>query len=185
MILLVVGAIGFGLYRDYSVKADKEKFEQAKASIDALYADIVATAGQPDKEERGQTCGYAEFKNSKGPLSCMVRIAFVYPTGNNGEATTIFSNMNRALDLNSNFEVTFTNELEVIPFTALESRTDQKEIGMSILESGSGIVCSFRLIYAVIERDSHYLLLDSGSESISGLIACKDEAKAEHYPSIN
>lgn len=184
-ILLVIGAIGYGVYRDYSIKADKEKFEQAKASIDALYADIVATTGEPAKVEGGQTCGYAEFKNSKGPLSCMVRIAFVYPAGNNSEATTTFRSMSQALNINSNFKVTFTNESEVIPFAELESKTEQKEIGMSILEGNSDIVCSFRLIYADKERDSHYLMTDTGSENISGLIACKDDAKAEHYPSIN
>jgi len=186
ILILFVAVGGLLFYRDYSIKADKDRFEQAKASIDKLYSDIVANAGEPANAEKSQSCGRAEFKNSGGPLSCLVRIAFVYAVKDSADATDKYGAVQQAISKYGDiFIKTFSNEAEVYPFSALADDRDDKEIGVSLAEIKSGMGCSIRVVYAHGEDLSHRLSIGGAPEALSGSIACQDGAKAEHYPSTN
>src|SRR3989344_6171297 len=88
IIVFLVGLVGaFAAYQQYSIWADKQKFEKAQASIDALYANIISKVGQPDKVKKNQTCGYANRKNERGPLSCGGSGNLVYSVQNREDTT--------------------------------------------------------------------------------------------------
>jgi len=183
--LLVVMIGGIVAYRQYSIWADKQRFEQAQASIDALYSDIVANVGQPDKVEKGQTCGYASRKYERGPLSCGDYLYFVYGVANNNQANERFQGIKQAILQNqSTFNVTFSNETSVVPFNTLRDNRDREEIGMDITETKSNIACTLRALYASKDSNGHVLTTDVQTENMSVAIGCSDDAKVEHYPIV-
>src|SRR3989344_2632351 len=118
VIILVVAVVGgFVAYQQYSIWADKRKFEQARASIDALYADIVAQAGQPDRVEKSQTCGYANRKYEQGPLSCSVKAHFAFSADNNTQATEIAEKVHQTISVKTDIaKVTYSNQATALPF---------------------------------------------------------------------
>lgn len=186
VILLVTGLIGFGVYRDYSIKADKEKFEQAKASIDALYTDIVARAGEPEKVEIKESCSRASRKLEKGPLSCGSHVYLVYPTANESEATALVININDTLNLASDtLKITYTNSSTELPFEEVNASVKRQETSSSFIDIRSGISCSMSFVYALSGDLYHVFSSDVSEKSTSVQIVCGDSAKAEYYPLIN
>lgn len=181
LVLLILG--GFLVYRQYSIAQERQRFEQARASIDELYTEIVATAGEPDKSERSQSCGYASRKFDRGPRSCSVRVQFVYGVTSNEDASNKFNQIRLGLKKKSDiFLVTYSNEQEVTPFKKLKANNDEKEAGISTPEKRSGLSCSMRLIYAKSDNDSHFIISTTQPESLSASISCYGDAKEEHYP---
>lgn len=66
--LLLIGMSIFGGIVLY----EKWQFNKAEKALDSLYADIVASIGQPVKVEKTKSCGYSSAKYSKGDLSCSI-----------------------------------------------------------------------------------------------------------------
>ena len=96
-LIVVVG--GFVAFRQYAIWVDKEKFEQAQASIDALYADIVTQVGQPSNYERSQSCGRPNQKYNQGPLSCNVGIGFVYALNEGSDPLELIQSIDNVISL--------------------------------------------------------------------------------------
>jgi hypothetical protein len=83
LILLLIVAIGALAYDAIVYRLDKRAWFQAKESIDTIYADIVAKAGQPDDISKSNSCGRfrGEF-GEQGPITCEIDVDFIYPFTN-------------------------------------------------------------------------------------------------------
>lgn len=181
-------AAGLFLYRDYSIRADKNRFEQAHKSIDVLYSDIVAKVGQPDNVKQDQSCGYASRKFSRGPLSCAVGINFAYVIPNADEATNLAKTINDAVSRKNNvFTTSYSNAGSILPFVSLQGLRDYQEIKNDLTEKSSQKRCYLTVVYALSSSIYHPLSVSSekSDRELSIQLGCKDSAKAEYYPLTN
>jgi hypothetical protein len=180
IVLLVVVVGGFVAYQQYAIWANKHKFEQARASIDTLYTDIVTQVRKPDKVERSQTCGYAARKYERGPLSCGDYLYLVYGVADDSQATDIANNLVTVMSTDKDFEVTFSDVATNLPFTPI-SDGREKELGLDLIEKKSGMHCSTEYIFAAKGDDSLYLSTDSTDLNLSIAFVCQGDARTEHY----
>lgn len=182
IVLLFLVGLGYALYKDYSVKADKQRFEKAQASIDKFYADIVSKVGQPAKVQRSQTCGYAARKFEKGPLSCGDYLYFVYGVNDKSQASVLVQDISTILAKSDMFDVTFSDSNSNLPFSLLSDAKRYQEVSTGFIESKSRLHCSSRSVYANKASIYHVLTVDTSNENLSTALVCQGNAKAEHYP---
>ena len=183
IIVLLVGLVGaFAAYQQYSIWADKQKFEKAQASIDALYADIVASVGEPDEVLRTQTCGHSARKYETGPLGCGDYLYFVYGVSNNEPATKLVQKVIYELKRQDSLEVTFSNEESNLPFISLDNSKPHQEVGLDFTNIKSKLQCSLRSTYDYNNSSNHSIATSNSGENLSFIVACQGDAKAEHYP---
>jgi hypothetical protein len=184
-ILSLVIIAGFLVYRQFEIKEEKQRFEQARASIDALYTEIVAIAGEPDKTETSESCGYAERKFDRGPRSCNVRTAFVYSLSDEKAANQQYKSVKSGLSESQGyFTITFTNEGERLPLKPYDE-SFENEIDYSMREVLTSMNCSLSVRYGSSDADWHFINSTAERNSISVSMGCRGDAKAEHYPAIN
>ncbi len=70
LVLLVILVAVLLVRHSIELRRDKEKFEQARTSLDKVYAEIVATVGTPGASEEKQSCLYENREIGRGPLGC-------------------------------------------------------------------------------------------------------------------
>lgn len=173
-LLIIVGG-GFVFYRQYSGPADKQKFEQAQASIDALYADIVAKLGEPNNYESTQSCGRPNQKFEQGPLSCSVGIGFVYALSSEDNPISLFTKIDGVISLKN----------DIFRFNDASTVNDLAPpvIIKEYLSVKSGMKCRVKHAYSS-PPDIHLELIEGGSGENPFYvgISCGSKAKSEYYP---
>jgi hypothetical protein len=158
------------------VRKDKEKFEQARTSLDKVYADIVATVGSPDNFETNSSCSRPNQEFGQGPLSCVVQTSFVYGVNDLKAAGDLMQKTQSTLDKSSDFK----NKIKGagMPDTLLNSssQSDSYEV--------AGIKCSVKYVYD-IPRETFLKIKDSSQKTFQVSLGCPDSAKAEYFPLEN
>jgi cbb3-type cytochrome oxidase subunit 3 len=86
LILLILSVAVFWSVRTYQKHQNKVAFQQARAAIDEIYADIVAKVGQPADSRNENECSRPNQEFTQGPLSCAVGTSFIYAVGDRDEA---------------------------------------------------------------------------------------------------
>jgi len=185
VVLAVVFAVvlvgGFFWYKDYSVRADKERFEQAQASIDKLYAGIVAKVGEPNNYDRNQSCGRPNQKFNEGPLSCSVGVDFVYEVLDSSEALILFKKIQNIVSANSSLfqqKNTLSNSFSgsIIGTTVYTAASDQYK------ELQSGLDCVAKYVYDTPSETFLDLKKTSDRRVFYITIGCSGEASDKYYP---
>ena len=169
------------MYREYSIRADKERFEKAKASIDALYADIVANVGEPNTSERNQSCGRTNQKNDAGRLSCGVMMYFAYTATDHIQASELATKIHQTLDVRIDLaDITYTDMNSKLPYSKLIDK--QYQIASTkYQDKKTKIKCFLSTTYAISDSAFH-VITTSAPHSMSVQLGCSDKAKTEHYP---
>jgi hypothetical protein len=81
-------------------RKDKEKFEQARTSLDKVYADITSTVGAPDNYKGNNHCNESFFGAYNLVTNCSVGIQLAYATASLDEANTKFITIQSLIDTN-------------------------------------------------------------------------------------
>lgn len=189
--LLIIAAavalpLGIFAYGKYSARQDRQKFEQARAAIDSVYADIVAQVGPPARHKSDQSCDYASSEFGKGPLGCSIYMAFAYAVKDASQATQLAKKVNStAANRTDLFAISYSNTNQSLPFSPLKDAHDYQIVSNDYLGKKSRLDCYLISTYA--HKDSLYLSITTknSEENLSVLLGCKGPVKEEIYPVKN
>ena len=178
LILLLLIIIGFSIYQKISIYNNKRAFEQARTTIDSIYADIVKQVGQPDNHKRVSSCDYASREFGHGPLGCSVYVEFAYSVNNNERATSIVKRS--SVILSSDQKITYSNLSSVTPFKNI-SKNPLQRVSISFSKNSYGFTCTLTSVYSVPYRLSGYLSVANKGDVLSSIIGCEGPAKQAYY----
>lgn len=185
-VAVFVVVVGGWYYHDsHSGKASKKDFENAQASIDKVYADIVAKLGPPSNYKKSQSCSRPSQKFSQGPLSCSVDLEFLHSVGSLSEANSKYSSIYTSLK-------DYTEGVTVVdkPDISLIRTSVGSEIWTSAVtqfkDNKSGMSCSLKTVYDT----PHETYLDTTSipnesKALYTIIGCSSLSRNEYFHLTN
>jgi hypothetical protein len=162
------------------VRQDKKRFEKAEASLDELYAKIVATVGKPDQEKQDKSCAYASREFEKGPLGCAISVSALYENTTFGAAN---SKMTQITPLISNKVYPGPGEKYQTNFVPLAENNNQSFA--QDYKKFVSISCAVDYIYPAYPSYSSSPFQTKYTENFQIELSCGGSAKAEHYPVSN
>lgn len=75
----VLGVVGYGLVvRPLQIRSQKQNFDKAEVSLDALAIQIQDKIGKADETKKEKSCDRAHLKSESGPLGCGITVALLY-----------------------------------------------------------------------------------------------------------
>jgi hypothetical protein len=175
--LVGLGVLTFWGYNTYQVRADKQRFEEARATIDSIYADIVTQLGEPDDYKRSNTCSrpYQEFTGYGAP-QCDVGIIIVYGLENEEAANT---NM-KLVQESASKPPKFMSNSTLDPSIAESSVTNTIFNTASDSYNFKGLRCVINYVYDT-PQETYLNIKDSTKKPFQVSIGCAGEAKSQLY----
>jgi hypothetical protein len=170
------------IYSQIQAINEKARFEQARASLDKVYADIVKEAGKPDAEKKTQRCTYGSRKYGKGPLGCSVSVNFVYGVKNVIEAKKLTDRIDISIGKNKSILTKTYTSKDLNPFSTEYEWKIVQEIGSDYTDIKSGLSCTLSYIYAPNSTSFHTIISVKAAKNMSVVLVCGGSAKVEHYP---
>ncbi|HEX5395076.1 MAG TPA: hypothetical protein VFW52_01870 [Candidatus Saccharimonadales bacterium] len=104
--IMVIIVICWVAYEVVAYKFDKQKYIEARNTLNAVYSDIITKLGNPTDYNHNGGCGgfRGEFGES-GPIICSWSINFNYQVANNSEAVNLKKTIEGVISANSNLAV--------------------------------------------------------------------------------
>lgn len=175
-----MGAVGYALVvRPLQIHNQKQNFDKAEASLDALAIQIQDKIGKADETKKEKTCGYSSQEFGRGPLGCGVQVGTVYAVSDVKEANVLNSEIRKFLLSSPSLSVTYDSEK-----TFLEPKNENQvqRNGYDIKFTDVSLGCSIGLVFA--NNISPDLLLKSQlqQKNLSIELSCGGPALKEFYP---
>lgn len=181
----VLGVVGYVLIiRPLQIRAQKQNFVKAEASLEALASQIQNTVGKADETKKEKSCGYASRVYTKGPRSCAVNFDLLFKSKNLADS----NNSMLALATQSGGKLRYylgDNNSQGNPypqkFVEYSGRGPSQKFSQDIISYGS-VTCSSSYVYPVVPLfDKEFM--DPSNENFEIILACSGPALAEFYPS--
>ena len=161
---------------------DKQDFIQARASIDTIYEDIVASIGHPDDYKNSDTCssGYS------GPYDlitdCVISTDFIYGVKDRQDAISLSKKIERLIGIHTEMLQTRPAPDSGIPNSPAPSNFSDSHI--TWYKTLDGLSCSYGYVFDRTNDRTKLELKKSskGLKRFSAGISCAGEAKEEYYP---
>lgn len=179
--LLIVGVF---FYEKIALELNKRAFQQARTSIDTVYADIVAQVGQPDSYKRSNSCSRPNQEFTQGPLSCNVATTMIYGVSNPSEANTKFKSIQTIVNSKKIFKPT-SPPADTIRAASVGVITSSTALDHYTINS-SKMDCAIKYVYDTPSETSLLLKMNTPEEKAFYIsIGCDDWARAQYYPKNN
>ena len=176
LVLIVVGLIGF---RKYQYKADKEKFIEARAVIDDIYAKTVNEFGEPNNFERSSECSKGYINSYDQVISCGVHTELIYGVNNRQTADVISNKIRQIINESNNFRS--TSKPYSIAVNPAPGDPDNREL-IDYYSGPGKIACTFKYVYDWPEN-THLKLLQPIQGKVFYIIAgCNGNARELYFP---
>lgn len=173
--LLVLGII---FYRNYSVAVDKRRFEQARESIDKLYAEIEASVGKPNISEKKENCSRPSLKFEKGPLSCDVSVDFSFSTRNINDANNLMISIVSIINASNYIKIDSSSSLVTLLFSNRLDQGANERRSQNFQEKKSSMNCSITYRYLIPSEE----IQNTNMATLSISLGCHAKSRAKHYP---
>lgn len=178
LLIFFILIIAFFTYHGYSQYADKKKFEQARADIDTIYADIVAKIGPPDNSKKVNDCSRPNQVFEQGPLSCSVGTSFIYGVADENGANEILKMI----------EIIVGEKPKVFkPVKSLANKLSDTLVVNSYYHiasdkyTDSGLDCVLSYVFDT-PREIDLALKDDARKPLQINVDCTGRAKKEYFP---
>jgi hypothetical protein len=184
LIVLVILGGGYFAYQSYAKWQDKHKFEQAQASINELYSEIVTKVGQPGISRSKYSCRYASLKYSRGPLSCGFESQFAYRVDRGGvQANIVVTAANEIVSKDLNFINYKVGAISDLPFKPFSEFTGVQSTSLTFIEKKTSLACSLKFNYFPYSDGdvSQFVTSASGKVNLSAQIGCGGYSKGKYY----
>ncbi len=181
LFILILGVLIYYVAKDEGgVEKDRQRFKSVEAKLSVLASSIEAKLGKPDAAESRNSCGRANLKSSKGPLTCSISHEYAYIVTNIDEADALASSVEEIMRNQG-------NKFMVIKplkksFKQIPGNISVPEIDSDYVASEEDMRCGLTYDYVPVGAFFGNLIADSSKENISISIGCGGAAKAEHYP---
>ena len=180
-ILAVIFVCGLIIIRQVGIYKEKQRFEQARQSIEKLYGVIEAKGPKPDDVEHKQSCSYTSQEFGQGARSCGVATTAVYRSKNDVEANRIMGEIDNLSDSTQYLtKEKRYGSLATIPFSDSDEINGRNTQGYSDISSRMGCFIS----YSREAPTSSRFKTENGND-LYVRIVCSAPAKAQYYPVSN
>lgn len=173
--ILVLG-FGYYAYNSYIKWNDRHRFEQAQASIDELYTDIVAKVGEPNNYRRSASCSRPNQKFEQGPLSCNVGVEFVYDLNDRSEAESKYESAQSVIK-NQNQLFTLTTYDKKLKDVSFNTWLSVSGYGKMIAANGMG--CVFKFVFDTPKSTYLDIKGETKGKVFYGTLSCSDLSSVE------
>jgi hypothetical protein len=171
--------VGFLVYQYISTQLNKRDFQQARAAIDTIYADIVARVGQPDNSKRTNDCSRPSEEFTQGPLSCSVGTDFIYGVDNEQQANQLFKQIQAIIAAHPElFKSTKPLSSSITDTLVVNTYYHSAE---DYYSRGGNMDCFNKYIYDT-PREIDLSVINPSQKPLQINIDCSDWAKAQYYP---
>ena len=177
LILVVLGVVSFFVYQRVALELNKRDFQQARAAIDKVYADIVTQVGRPDNSKRVNDCSRPDQEFGQGPLSCSVGIDFIYGVNNELDADTLFKKIQAVIGSHGDLKPTKALDDSIHDTLVVNSYYHSAQDFYSV----SDINCSVKYTYDT-PRET-FLSINSNLKTFYVSLGCDGAARASYYGS--
>lgn len=176
-ILFVI--LGIFIYYKVSLELNRRAFQQASYAIESIYADIVKEIGLPDDSRNSQGCGGFQGVYGEGPISCDIRVIFIYPVKDLTSANQLQEKIKRVINDQKNL---------FMPIQAPQVDSSTSGIVVSdsapsryYYETASGIECSVVYIFDP-SSESRLSLKDKENNKVFYInMNCSGPARAKYF----
>jgi hypothetical protein len=175
IIALLVG--GYFVYEAVVLRMNKHDFEQARAAIDVVYADIVSRVGQPDNYKKINYCARAHQEFTPGSISCDSDTSIIYSVDNENEANSVFKRIQKIINSNSSLLKPTS-----VPDTSLKDSlvVDSAYHAASDKYRSHGLSCIANYIYDT-PREIDLSIKDKDKKPFEVTIGCYGPARQAYY----
>lgn len=142
VVLTVISIVGYQLYNQHAISADRARFEKADKDVDTVSAAIVAAVGQPIRQNRNRSCSRPSREFETAPLSCSTGNDIYYEVSDAASATELSAKigaiMRKSWQLKSTSQ---SSALSTSQFHNLSSNGPSQEIFESYYLSTALMMC--------------------------------------------
>lgn len=177
-LLVIILSLGFWGYETYSRYTDKRSFENARAAIDVLYADIVSEVGPPDNYKHTNDCSRPSGVYEEGPLSCSVGTSFIYGVDSQAEANSLYKKIQGTVARKSELFKPSQPLSAAIEDTLVVNTHYYSALDRYVSNS---LPCTIKYIYNTA-REIDLEIVNQDYKPFQVSISCSDFAKKEYYP---
>ncbi|MBA3758271.1 hypothetical protein H0X10_01395 [Candidatus Saccharibacteria bacterium] len=173
LLLIFVSVLAwFFVINPYLIRQEKKRFDQAAISLEQLAQEIQTKIGPANEVIQDNSCGRANLKSEKGPLSCSVSSSLTYAINNTEDANILLT---EASTLN-------TNELREGPLaTDIVFVSPSKSKSTQIIYQNIGVIESFRCVTSY-EYSFDDTLEVTSKHNLKIIVNCGGAAKTEYFP---
>ncbi len=177
-LFLLILVAGFFVYQRIALEMNEHAFQQARVTIDTIYADIASRVGKPDNFKRTNDCSRPSQEFEQGPLSCSVDTDFIYGVTDEQAANALFKQIQGVISLHKDL---------IEPIKPLDNSIKDTLVVNSYYHSAedyyktSSMDCSVKYTYST-PREIDLSITDSTKKPLEINIVCSDWAKAQYYP---
>jgi hypothetical protein len=164
-------------YQLIAVQLNKHQFEQARAAIDIVYADIVNNVGPPDNSKRENSCSRLSREFEREPIVCVVQTGFLFGV----------SGLNDANEKTKTVQAEISKHKRL--FAPIQSASDgisPVQVASSIYQDtedhyrSNGIDCSVKYVFDT-PQETYLNQLNTDLKPLYIRIMCSDLARQEYY----
>lgn len=169
-----MGAVSYALIiRPLQIRSQKQNFDKAEASLDALAVQIQDKIGKADETKKEKTCDRANLLSERGPLGCDVSIHLLYRNRDSVASSELMRTLSSFSTKSLRIGSGVAKGNAFIPVS--QQRGEQTFFqDFSILTSPS---CSYSYSYPATDRS-----FDVTGENFDVGVTCGGSAMKEFYP---
>ncbi|HET9850429.1 MAG TPA: hypothetical protein VFP35_02280 [Candidatus Saccharimonadales bacterium] len=178
VVLVVLVVIGIFVYQAVAVRIEKHNFEQARAAIDKIYADIVAQVGQPDSHRRTNECSRLSRAFNNGPIYCEVASDLAYGVPGESDANRLKSEIQGTINgSGSIFRSSSAPASDII----VKPAPGTVNSSVDYYKTHEGVMCSFKYTYD-LPSEIDLSIKDPSKKIFELSIGCWGSARKLYYP---
>lgn len=178
LVLLAVIVLGTYAYNAVAVRVERRHFEQARAAVDRVYADIVKQLGQPDSYRRVSECSRTSVEFGQGPLSCDVGTDAAYGVSDVVQANKLNAKIVSVMTANSFLFHPASEPPTDISINRAPGVAPDNSVSYYTL---AGLLCAVKHTYDM-PREIQLTIKDPSKKIFGVSIGCDGSARTEYYP---
>ena len=181
LLLTILLVAGIFVYERVALELNKRAFSQARATIDTIYADIVAQVDQPDNSKHSDTCSIYTEVYSTGPTYCNIVTTLIYGVKDESEANNVFKKIQLVIESH--------NDL-IDSIKPLSSKISAMTVAnapyyaSSDRYKSSGLNCVANYIYDTPQQIS-LTVEDNKMKPLEITLGCNGKARADFYSLVD
>jgi hypothetical protein len=177
-LILIIAIAGYFAYRAIALRQNKHDFQQASATINDIYNNIVRQVGEPDNAKVASYCTrtYQEFAGYSSP-TCHIDTSIIYGLNNEDDANTILKKIQSLVS---------TDSRSFKPTKQLSDSIKDTLVASSIYHAASdtyqayGLKCVLNYIYDT-PREIDLKVSGLNKKPFEITIGCYGPAKQQYY----
>lgn len=183
VVLFVLAAIVLGWLVIHIARTNYEQrqYNHARANLNALYDEIVAAVGKPDKTKDDASCGYVSQEFGRGARYCNIDKYFAYKLDDTNAVFEKYRKITSVIKSSTNVSYTYS--------IANKDREPEKRGLATIYFQNSGIKdCSVSFLNIGEDTDKEYARLSGDFINVTGLsvdLYCSGGSQKEYFPVKN